>query len=168
MMINNTAQPIQPTSGLFILKIIFATFCMFLGFFGVFVSFWRSNNYSVAPCVVLEIVCVILINVNATYKRGKLFDVYSRTKLQIIFILTCIVCALSLVSSIFFLQNGIRRKQDFHIDYDGYYFAALPSGLAVLNSVLLIFDSRIVRKSCFEHRKVYVIDPDNGDITHIV
>ncbi|GFW59986.1 uncharacterized protein TNCV_4864411 [Trichonephila clavipes] len=143
MMINNTAQPTQPTSGLFILKVIFATFCMFLGFTGVFISFWKSNNYAVGPCVFLEIMCVLLINVNATYKRGKLFDVYSRTKLQVVFILACVVCALCFVSSIFFLQNAIRRKQDFHIDYDGYYFAALPSGLAVLNSVFLIFDSRM-------------------------
>ncbi|GFY62646.1 uncharacterized protein TNIN_137821 [Trichonephila inaurata madagascariensis] len=142
-MINNTAPPVQPTSGISILKIIFATLCMFIGFFGVFVSFWKSNNYAVAPFLFLEIVCVLLINVNASYKRGKLFEVYSRTKLQIVFILACIVCALCFVSFIFFLQNGIRRKQDFHVDYDGYYFAALPSGLAVINSVLLIFDSRM-------------------------
>ncbi|GFW59991.1 hypothetical protein TNCV_4864461 [Trichonephila clavipes] len=116
---------------------------MFLGFTGVFISFWKSNNYAVGPFLFLEIVCVLLINVNATYKRGKLFEVYSRTKLQIVFIIACVVCALCFSSSIFFLLNGIRRKQDFHVEYDGYYFAALPSGLAVFNSVILAFDCRM-------------------------
>ncbi|GFQ81233.1 hypothetical protein TNCT_633041 [Trichonephila clavata] len=116
---------------------------MFFGFAGVFVSFWRSNNYAVGPCVILEITCVLLININSTYKRGKLFEVYSRNKLQIVFALGCIVCALAFVSFIYFLQNGIRNKQDFHVDYDGYYFAALPGGLAVINAVMLILDSRM-------------------------
>ncbi|GFU12623.1 uncharacterized protein NPIL_606971 [Nephila pilipes] len=142
MMINNT-QRVEPTTGLFLLKIIFATICMFFGFFGVFFSFWKGNNYSVAPCLFLEIVCVLLINVNATFKRGKLFEVYTRSKLTIVFAVACVVCALTLPGAIFFLANGIRYKQDFQMEYDGYYFAMIPCLLAVINSLILVYDSKV-------------------------
>ncbi|GIX98017.1 uncharacterized protein CDAR_297591 [Caerostris darwini] len=134
-----------------IIKVLLATICMFAGFAGFFLSVWKKNYYAAPACLILELVCVALLQLNSKYVKGQLFQKFSHNTLTICMFIAAFLWAVTLAGSIYFLVSAVKLEQEFYPIKDGFYFALIPCVLANVFSICLIYDSRKFMKMSAQH-----------------
>ncbi|GIX88086.1 hypothetical protein CDAR_589911 [Caerostris darwini] len=144
----------EAKSPVLIIKVILATICMFGAFTGFLLSIWKDNYYAVPACLILELVCVGILQLNSMYIKGKLFEKFTYTKLRIFMYGAALLWLITLAGSIYYLVSAVTLKQGFYPEKDGFYFALIPCGLANVFSLWLVYDSRKFMNMSAERREI--------------
>ncbi|GIX88083.1 hypothetical protein CDAR_589912 [Caerostris darwini] len=101
----------EAKSPVLIIKVILATICMFGAFTGFLLSIWKDNYYAVPACLILELVCVGILQLNSMYIKGKLFEKFTYTKLRIFMYGAALLWLITLAGSIYYLVSAVTLKQ---------------------------------------------------------